>query len=612
MNGIKLMEKNAQVRAWTSLRGGLRRLALSWAGRAALETLGWGAASFLLAGLPLLGGPAPLAACLPLCVETPSRTEGRADCPRCRPGGSGSEERRADCPRGGAGLLHSAAALVGACGAYILLWGWAEALEPLALALSCFAGALIFRRTPVSRSALAAGLCAAVGSLFLLDVGLGLLPLLRLGLGVGLSALLPLLYARAAAGEPGARLGAGGLLLLALAVSAAPLGQTLALGGAILLPVLDRLPLPAAERSTLPGPARSIPAQKAVEKALNTMHGVLAREDPAVPPLKLAEVYDFAAEQVCRCCVRHSLCWEQNAEDTYRDLCAAGEAILGRGAAQREDLPERFTARCSHTAGFVTAVNQALDRQLAARREAFRRREGRRVAAGQYLALARLLEALSRPQAETALRYVPELAVGSACRAGNERSGDRGASCRDRFGGFCVLLCDGMGTGPEARAESDRAARLLTAFLEAGLAPDTALELVNGFFVLRKQAAFATLDLLRLDLRSGTGTLYKWGAAPSYLRRGGTVEIVGAATPPPGLDAAGAVPGQYALSLAEGETLVMVTDGAFGAETERRLSSFSQGSVRDLASCLITLGETDAADDRTAVVVRLREMKNEK
>ena len=133
-------------------------------------------------------------------------------------------------------------------------------------------------------------------------------------------------------------------------------------------------------------------------------------------PVRLAEVYDFAAEQVCRCCVRHSQCWESCAEDTYRDLCAAGEAILGRGAALREDLPERFTARCCHTAGFLTAVNQSLDEQLASRREDHRRNEARRVAAGQYLALERLLEALTRPLPETAPRYAPELAVGSAAR----------------------------------------------------------------------------------------------------------------------------------------------------------------------------------------------------
>ena len=156
----------------------------------------------------------------------------------------------------------------------------------------------------------------------------------------------------------------------------------------------------------------------------------------------------------------------------------------------------------------------------------------------------------------------------------------------------------------------DRAARLLTAFLETGLEADTALEFLNGFYVLRKDAAFATLDLLKLDLRSGEGVLYKWGAAPSCLRRGAGVEIIGTATLPPGLEAGeGRVPGQYGLSLKEGETLVMVSDGAWGEETSRRLSEFTEGSVRDLASCLITLGESDASDDRTVVVLRLRSLE---
>ena len=574
MNGIKLKENTLLRQAAAGLRRALGRFGAAPAGRRCLEALGYAAGALLLSALPLPGGPAPLAACLILW----------------------------------AGLWAPAgAALLGACGGYVLFWGWELAMEPLALSLSCFAGTLIFRRTQISRAALGAFLNLAVGGLFLLDTGPGLLPLLRLGLGTGLAAALPPLLDRAAAGGPGARLGAGALLLLGLGRAAPPLGQTAALCGALLLPGLERLP------AALPGgqePEGARPRRPAVEKALHTMYAVLAREDPVLRPVRLAEVYDFAAEQVCRCCVRHSQCWESCAEDTYRDLCAAGEAILGRGAALREDLPERFTARCCHTAGFLTAVNQSLDEQLARRREDHRRNEARRVAAGQYLALERLLEALTRPLPETAPRYAPELAVGSAARVGNSLSGDRGAACRDPFGGFCVLLCDGMGTGLAARAESDRAARLLTAFLEAGLAPDTALELVNGFFVLRKQTAFATLDLLRLDLRTGEGVLYKWGAAPSYLRRGGGVEKIGTATPPPGLEAAeGRVPGQYELSLREGETLVMVSDGAFGEETEQRLTAFAGGTVRDLASCLITLGQTEAEDDRTAVVIRLRNLQ---
>ena len=531
MKGILLKEGKLRHRLAEALGPGT--------GGRALEILAWAGAGLLLAGLPLLGAPAPLGACLVLCAGL-----------------------------WGPGL----GALAGAWGGYLLFWGWGPALEPLTLSLSCFAGALIFRNTPVSRSLLTGSLSALVGGLFLLEEGFGLLPLLRLPLGVGLAALLPWARDRGAA-------------------------------------LLGKKRLEAGTRQA-PPPPEPLPPQRAVVKALETMHRVLAREEPLLQPLQLAEVYDFAAERVCRCCVGYGRCWEQNAEDTYRDLCAAGEQILHRGVALREDLPERFAERCGHTAGFLTAVNQALDRGLTRRREAHRREECRRVAVGQYLALARLLEALSRPRPTEPPAFAPELAVGSAGRAGNRVSGDRGASFRDPFGHFYLLLCDGMGTGAPARAESDRSTRLLKAFLEAGLEPDTALDLVNGFYLLRRTTVFATLDLLRLDLHTGLGTLYKWGAAPSYLRREGQVEKIGTATPPPGTDAAeGRCPGQYELSLREGETLVMVSDGAFGEETARRLAEISQGSVRDLASCLITLGQQDAADDRTAVVIRLKELQ---
>lgn len=575
MIGTKLQEKTALGRGLA-----LGREALAGVLRGpASETLAWALGGLLLAALPLLGRPLPLGACLVYC----------------------------------AGLWAPAlGALAGAFGGYLLFWGWAAALEPLTLSLCFLAAALILRRTPVSPAPLCGGLTAGVGAVFLLDSGLRLSRLFCLGLGALLAALLPLLRLRALdRREPRAQLAAGALALAGLCAAAPPVGPALALGLCFLLPLARGLPLPGQPGAPQPRPPRSLPAQKGVEKALLTMHRVLAEEDPVLPPICLSEVYDAAAETLCRCCVGFSLCWEQRAQETYEDLCAAGEAIRHRGAAEREDLPQRFTQRCRHTEGFLTAVNQSLDQLLARRREERRRVESRRVAAGQYLALERLLEALTRPQSAAAPCFAPELAVGTACKEGCSVSGDRGATCRDRFGNFYVLLCDGMGSGPAARGESDRAARLLTAFLEAGMEADGALDLVNGFFVLRRDTAFATLDLLKLDLRTGRGTLYKWGAAPSYLRRGPRVEKIGTATPPPGLEpGSDRVPGQYELSLREGETLVMVSDGAYGEETAQRLAELTMGTVRDLASCLITLGEADTRDDRTALVLRLRSLRS--
>ncbi|MBQ1371624.1 MAG: SpoIIE family protein phosphatase [Oscillospiraceae bacterium] len=553
-----------------------KRAARSPVGKKLLRTAGYGGAAFLLTAPPLFGQPLPLGAALMLCAEL---------------------------------WLPALGALAGACGGYILLWGWEAAMDPIALTLSCFAAALLFRKAPISRSILAAVLTLAVEGLFLLDTGIRPSGLLRLPFAAAVAALLPRLHQKAAQGESvPARLSIGALLVCCGASLGGPVPAVL-LSGLLLLPELRVLSLPTEELRFRE--SKSLPPQKAVENALHTMHELLAREDPILQPLQLAEVYDFAAEQVCRCCVNFSRCWEQNAEETYHDLCTAGQAILQRGSAEREDLPERFANRCRHTAGFLTAVNQSLDHILTQRRDIRRRSEGRRVAAGQYLALARMLEALSRPSSPESLCFSPDLAVGTACKTGNVVSGDRGATCRDRFGCFYVLLCDGMGAGSPARSESDRTARLLTAFLEAGMSADTALDLINGFFVLRKDTAFATLDLLKLDLRTGAGTLYKWGAAPSFLRRGNEVEKIGTVTPPPGLDASERqAPGQYELSLSEGETLVMVSDGASGEETVQQLTEFSEGSVRDLASCLITLGASDAADDRTAVVIRLRSLRS--
>ena len=528
MKGIQLKEKS--IRRIGALYAG-RTDAWRQKGREGLQEL---VLSFLLSGLGFFSAPLPIAACLVLCASAP---------------------------------LQAGSALLGACSGYILLWGWELAMEPVALSLSCFVGYALFRRTPVSRSALCAGLCVAVGGLFLLDSGVGILPILRLAVKTGSASLTPLAGTRVRPADPLGTLEAKSM------------------------------------------PLRVLPPQPQAEKALRIMYGVLAREDPILQPVRLTEVYDEAAERVCRCCGRYGQCWEQNAEDTYRDLCAAGEAIVGRGEAQREDFPERFTERCCHTAGFLTAVNQSLDRLLTQHRVEHRRAEGRRVAAEQYLAMERLLAALTRPLPMQAPAYAPEMAVGSATRDGIGVSGDRGSAFRDRLGNYCVLLCDGMGTGPEARVESDRAARLLTAFLESGMEPDAAMGLINGFYVLRKQSAFATLDLLRLDLRSGDAALYKWGAAPSYLWRAGTVEEIGTAAPPPGLTAGSRVPGQYELSLRDGETLVMVTDGAYGEETARRLTEFTKGSVRDLAACLIAQDQTNAEDDRTAVVIRLRSIQ---
>lgn len=125
----------------------------------------------------------------------------------------------------------------------------------------------------------------------------------------------------------------------------------------------------------------------------------------------------------------------------------------------------------------------------------------------------------------------PVLGVATAERKGSAISGDRGASFRTARHLHYILLCDGMGSGEEAMEESTASVRLLRGLLSAGFLPEDALQLLNSVYLLRDDGAFSTVDLLEADLSTGKLTLWKWGSAPSYLRRGDELEKIGTALP---------------------------------------------------------------------------------
>lgn len=95
-------------------------------------------------------------------------------------------------------------------------------------------------------------------------------------------------------------------------------------------------------------------------------------------------------------------------------------------------------------------------------------------------------------------------------------------------GRLCLLLSDGMGCGEEARRESALAVRLLERFLRAGVETSGALKTLNSALTLRAEVSesFTTIDLLTLSLRDGAAEVYKYGAAPSYVKRGARVRRI--------------------------------------------------------------------------------------
>ena len=204
--------------------------------------------------------------------------------------------------------------------------------------------------------------------------------------------------------------------------------------------------------------------------------------------------------------------------------------------------------------------------------------------------------------------------VAARRREGQKESGDTGTWFKRDDGSMFVLLCDGMGSGEAAQQESGLAVRLLEDFLRSGMQSAAALRTVNSALALRNEesGAFTTVDLLRIDLYTGKGELCKLGAAPTYLRRRGTVNRVSGAALPAGLAEGGTSPDLTKLELGEGDCVLLVSDGVTDAGEDGWLrelvAQFDGKSPKELARMVMEESEkrTGAADDRTVVVISLK------
>ena len=136
-------------------------------------------------------------------------------------------------------------------------------------------------------------------------------------------------------------------------------------------------------------------------------------------------------------------------------------------------------------------------------------------------------------------------------------------SFRTESGLLCLLLADGMGSGEAARRESALTCRLLEQFLQAGIEPEAAMKTLNAAMALRgaETGSFTTIDLLTCRPESGELSFYKYGAAPSYVKKGGTVRRISVGSLPAGLRCNTAVPDVTRAALEPGSFAVMISDG---------------------------------------------------
>ena len=300
--------------------------------------------------------------------------------------------------------------------------------------------------------------------------------------------------------------------------------------------------------------------------ALRDLYDSMGRSAPSTDE-NPAIVFDRAAERVCRGCSLCDLCWQREYTNTFNAFNDATPYLLERGRALPKDFPAHFTGRCIHLQDFLAAINGELSAFLLRRQYRRQLEETRRSAKGQYAQLSELLTATAagRGVAVTAVGDAPACQIGAALRPreGERICGDTLVSFRREDGVWCLLLADGMGCGEEARKESSLICRLLRQFLEAGVAPESSLKTLNDAMALRgaETGSFTTIDLCTCDGATGETTFYKFGAAPSYLKKGGVVRRVTGGALPAGLRGTPASPDVTKVHLDPGGFAVMISDG---------------------------------------------------
>lgn len=333
-------------------------------------------------------------------------------------------------------------------------------------------------------------------------------------------------------------------------------------------------------------------------------------DDPKIDPFPL---YLRASQRVCRGCAFGSACWKRDKSGMRTLLQPAMDAMVRRGRSDPADYPTEFSARCARINELVNEVNEQYAAARTRQRYQLRLKDSRSARCRQYEGMGHLLGdcALSLEPKAVAAVSKPNLTalagVAAGKRPGQSVSGDAGGWFRDGDDGLWVVLCDGMGTGPDAARDSRFAYHLLEQFLSAGISPEVSLSTVAGALALRWESSgtFTTIDLLRIDLQSGEGCLYKLGAAPTYLRRDGVVSRFTSATLPAGLNT-DPTPDLTRFRLRPGDLAVLVSDGVSDGSDDSDLRDairhWHGASPKELAASLLG-PEESASDDRTAIVL---------
>jgi len=202
--------------------------------------------------------------------------------------------------------------------------------------------------------------------------------------------------------------------------------------------------------------------------------------------------------------------------------------------------------------------------------------------------------------------------ISSVTKTGSVSSGDSHSLIRLGNNKYLLALCDGMGSGENARKMSALTMGLVENFYRAGFEDEYIVSNINKLLTINNQENFSTLDLCVIDLTKEVIDFIKLGATYGVIKRENRVDKVETGTLPLGV-LGDVLPNISRFAVANKDMVIMVTDGITDAFEEYEKFSQFVNTINALNPQMVAQAILDEAilrngniakDDMTVLVAR--------
>lgn len=214
-------------------------------------------------------------------------------------------------------------------------------------------------------------------------------------------------------------------------------------------------------------------------------------------------------------------------------------------------------------------------------------------------------------ECESVAKYKIEGAIASASGTSGEISGDSVKFFKSKEMFAYGLICDGMGSGVEAKKAADFSSEFFESVLDGGVEETTALHMLNAALRHGDEECSVAADIFSLDLISCEAKFIKSGGASSYIKRGPSLFRIKSETMPLGLlrrvDAE-----KISVSVGPGDCVIMLSDGVCDPAEDSAwlvelLNEEALDDINAYAEAIVSAAKkhSRSADDMSVLVIKI-------